>query len=130
MESFRPQLCRRWLVGPRPLVARLSSPRGSGGVGGNRMLLVTPEPASRVTWLEASSNLRNVNSASIAEADRLNGPAESLARRAKQKSAGGKMVLYSPNRSRQCRVKPMWSPRSVRSHEVGPLVDGSILHEE
>ena len=91
---------------------------------------MTPEPASWAAWMEVSPNLRNFNLASLAEVDRLDEPAESLAQRAKRRSAGGVMVVYSSKFGRQCRVKPMWSPRSVRSRRVGPLVDGSILHEE
>ena len=85
---------------------------------------------SRATWLIAPSNLRNVNRASLAEVDKLEDPSEYLAQRAKQVSAGGKMVVYSPETSRQRRVKGMWSPKSVRAHKVGTLVDGVITEEE
>ena len=64
------------------------------GVGGNRMPLLTPEPAPWALWLEVSPDLRNVNLATLAEVGRLDGPAESLSQRAKQKSAGGLMVVY------------------------------------
>ena len=91
---------------------------------------MAPEPVSRATWLTASPNLRNVNRASLAEVDKLVDPAESLAQRARQVSAGGKMAVYSPKTSRRRRVKDMWSPRSVRAHKVGPMVDGVIAEDE
>ena len=83
----------------------------AGGVGGNRLLLMAPEPVSWATWLTASSDLRNVNRASLAEVDKLEDPSESLAQRAKQVSAGGKMAVFSPKTSRQRKVKAMWSPK-------------------
>ena len=87
----------RWLPG---CPVRVSC----GGVGGNRMLLFTPEPASWVLWLEVSSNLRYVNLASLAEVDWLDDPAESPSQLAKQKSAGGVMAAYSSKNSAQCRA--------------------------
>ena len=93
----------RWFPGCPARVSR-------GGVGGNRMLLLTPEPASWALWLEVSSNLRYVNLASLAEVDRLDDPVESPLQRAKQKSAGGLMAAYSSRNSAQCRANPMWSP--------------------
>ena len=60
----------RWVPGCPVRVAR-------GGVGGNRLLLLTPGP---VTWElrpAATANLRNVNLASLAEVDKLNNPFES-----------------------------------------------------
>ena len=101
-----------------------------GGVGGNCMLLLTPEPASWCLWLEASSNLRNVNLASFAEVDMSDDPAESFSQRAKQKSAGGVMIAYSPKDNAQRRSNPMWSPKTMRSRRVGPSADGLILREE
>ena len=82
------------------------------------------------TWLTASSNLRNVNRASLAAVDKLEDPSKSLAQRAKQVSAGGKMVVYSPKTSCQRRVVDMWSPKSARAHKVGLMVDGSVAGEE
>ena len=113
----------RWLPG---CPVRVSC----GGVAGNRMLLLTPEPASRALCLEVSSNLRNVNLASLAEVDRIGDPAESLSQRAKQKSAGGLMAAYSPKISAQFRANPVWPPRSARLRKVGPLADGLIPQEE
>ena len=102
----------------------------AGGVGGNRLLLMAPEPVSWATWLTASSNLRNVIRASLAEVDKLDDPPESLAQRAKQVSAGGKMAVYSSKTSRQRQVKDIWSPKPVRAHRVGPMVDGVIMEGE
>ena len=85
---------------------------------------------SRATWLIAPSNLRNVNRASLAEVDKLEDPSEYLAQRAKQVSAGGKMVVYSPKTSRQRQVKDPWSPKSAGAHKVGPMVDGVTAGEE
>ena len=91
---------------------------------------MAPEPASWATWLTAPSNLRNVNRASLAEVDKLDDPSESLAQRAKQVSAGGKVVVYSSNTSRQRQGKDMWSPKSARAHKVGPTANGVIMGEE
>ena len=93
------------------------------------MLLLTPEPASWAPWLEVSPNLRNVNLASFAGADRSQ-RAESLSQRAKQKSAGGVTTVYSPRNNTQRRLNPMWPPMTVRSRKVGPLVGGLILRDE
>ena len=102
----------------------------AGGVGGNRLLLMVPEPASWATWLTASSNLRNVNRASLAEVDKSDDPSGSLAQRAKQVSAGGKMAVHPPKTSRQRRVKDIWSPKSAKARKVGPMVDGVIMEEQ
>ena len=91
---------------------------------------MAPEPVSRATWLTASSNLRNVNRASLAEGDKLEDPPEPLAQRAKQVSAGGKMMVYSPKTSRQRRATDTWSPKSARAHKVGPMADGVVAEEE
>ena len=101
-----------------------------GGVGGNRLLLLTPELVSWALWMEVSSNLRNVNFASLAEVDKLNDPQESLPQRAKQRSAGGMMVAYASKNNAPSMVSPMWSPSSVPERKVGPLVDGRIISEE
>ena len=53
-----------------------------GGVGGNRLSLLPPEPASWELRSEVTSNRRNVRLASMA-ADELKSPTESLAQRAK-----------------------------------------------
>ena len=112
----------RWLPGCPAHVS-------CGGVGGNRLILLTPEPASWDRWLEASANLRNVNLASLAEVDKLGEPSAPLPPRAKQKSPGGTMAVYAPKDSAQRRVNPTWPPRSVRKHEAGPCVDGLIFSE-
>ena len=99
-----------------------------GGVGGNRVLLLTPEPVSRDIWMAV--NLRNVNFASMAEVDKLGDPLESLPQRAKQKSAGGAAVAYASKNRAQRRANPMWSQSTARERKVGPLVDGQIVAEE
>ena len=113
----------RWFTG-RP--ARVMA----GGVGGNRVPLIVPEPAALATWLSVASNLRNVNLASLDEVDKLGDPSESLAQRAKQASAGGAMVVYLSKNSRQGSAKEMWSPKTIRDRNVGPLVDGMIAEAE
>ena len=60
-----------------------------GGVGGNRWLVMTPEPTSWDLCLWAPENRRNVKRVSLANVDKLKSPAESLPRRPKQPSAGG-----------------------------------------
>ena len=94
MEGLEPCL-RAW--GPwRPRLLGPGCPVrvGCGGVGGNRLLLMTPEPVSRDMWLAAPSNLRNVNFASLAEVGKLGMPLESSPQRAKQVSPGGTMVIH------------------------------------
>ena len=101
-----------------------------GGVGGNRLLLMAPEPVSWDLWLAVSSNLRNVNFASLAEVDKLGMPLESLFQRVKQAPSGETMVIHVPKNSAQCTVSPMWSLSTVRERGVGPLVGGQIVFEE
>ena len=60
----------------------------------------------------------------------LDDPSESLARRAEQASAGGKMAVFASKHSRQRSVKAMWSPKTVRARKVGPLVGGMIAEAE
>ena len=113
----------RWLPGCPVRVSR-------GGVGGNRLLLLTPDPASWDLWVDGSCNLRNVNFARLAEVDKLDDPAESLSHRAKQRSPSGAVAAYASKNSSQRRHNPAWPPRSVRVRKVRPLADGMILHEE
>ena len=101
-----------------------------GGVGGNRLLLLTLEPVSWGLWLEVSSNLRNVNFASLAEVDRLNDPPESASQRAKQKSAGGTTAVCASKNNAPCVANPPWSPSSAHGREVWPIVGGHIISEE
>ena len=98
----------RWVPG---CPVRLSC----GGVGGNRMLMLTPEPVSREPWLAVTVRHRNVNLASLAEVDKLNDPSESLSQRAKQKSAGGPTAAYSSKNSSPRGVNPVWSSRTART---------------
>ena len=101
-----------------------------GGVGGDRLLLMTPEPVSWDIWLAVLSNLRNVNFASLAEVDKLGAPLESLSQRAKQGPPGGTMAIYASKNSAQCTVGPMWLLDTVRQLGAGPLVGGQIVVEE
>ena len=101
-----------------------------GGVGGNRMLLLTPEPVPWDLLLAVTANQRDVNLACLEEVDKFNDPLESLPQRAKQKSAGGNMVAISPKNSMPRDVNPMWPSSAVRSSNVGPLVGGRVVNEE
>ena len=109
----------RWIPGC-PVRASL------GGVGGNRLLVLTPEPAPWELRPAATSNHRNVRLASMAAVDRLKSPTESLAHRAKQPSAGGNMLVYSPRNSSARELPLMWSPRTTRARGVGPPVNGIV----
>ena len=100
------------------------------GVGGNRMLLLTPEPVSWELWLAVTANQRNVNLASLEEADKFNDPLESLSQRAKRESAGGSISAYSSRNSSPCDVNPMWASGAACSRKLGPFVNGRIAHEE
>ena len=62
-----------WWISGRPVRVSL------GGVGGNRLLVLTPEPASWELWTAAASNHRNVRLASLAAVDELKSQMESLA---------------------------------------------------
>ena len=92
-----------------------------GGVDGNRLLLMAPEPVSWDLWLAVSSNLRDVNCASLSEVGKLGMPLESLSQRAKQVSPGGTMAIYASKNSAQCTASPTWSLSTARERGVGPL---------
>ena len=98
-------------------------------MGGNRLLLLKPERVSSKLWLAVTSNLRNVNFASLEEVDKLDDPSESLPQRAKQKSAGGQAAVYASKNSPQRAANPMWPSSTARARKVGPLVDGRIVAE-
>ena len=101
----------------------------SGGVAGNRLLLLTPEPVSWELRNAATSNPRNVRLASMAAVDMLKSQMESLAQRAKQPSPGGHMEGYSSKSTSQRELPPMWSPRTMRVRGVGPSVNGSVVED-
>ena len=115
---------------PRPLGPGCPARVACGGVDGNRLLLMAPEPVSWDLWLAVSSNLRDVNFASLAEVGKLGMPLESLSQRAKQVSPGGTMAIYASKNSAHCAVGPMWSLDTARQRGVGPLVGGQIVVEE
>ena len=79
-----------------------------GGVGGNRLLLLTPEPVPWDLWLAVTANQRDVNLACLVEVDKFNDPLESSPQRAKQNSAGGTIAAYSSKNSMPCEVNQMW----------------------
>ena len=57
--------------------------------------------------MEVSSDLRNESFASLAEVGRLGEPLESASQRARQKSAGGRLVAYAPENVAPRMVDPM-----------------------
>ena len=77
----------RWMSGG-PVRAAI------GGVGGNRWLLLVPEPVSAELRRSVSRNLRNVKMTHLAEVDRIGDAQVSLTQRAKQPSAGGAMTIF------------------------------------
>ena len=97
-----------------------------GGVGGNRWLVMTPEPISWELRLSASGNRRNVKGVSLAKVDELKSQLESLPQRPKQQSAGGDMVVYSSRSGARRDLPPLWSPQTMHFRGVGPSVNGSI----
>ena len=101
-----------------------------GGVGGNRLLLLTPEPVTWELWSAVMADLRNVNLASLEKVDGLDDPLESLPQRAKRKSVGGQMAVYASKNSPQCAFRPMWPTSTARARKMGPLVDGRVVAVE
>ena len=101
-----------------------------GGVGGNRLLVLTPEPASLEFRTAVTSNRRDVRLASFVAADELKSQTESLAQRAAQPSTGGNMSVYSSKNSSLRELPPTWSPRMMRARGVGPPVSGSAVEEK
>ena len=70
---------------------------------------MTPEPVAWERRSALTANQRNVNFASMEEMGKFNDPLESLSQRARRKSAGGTMVVYSSKNSMPCDVNQMWS---------------------
>ena len=101
-----------------------------GGVGGNRLLVLTPEPASWELRAKVTSNHRNVRLASFVAVDELKSPKGSLAQRATQPPASGNMAVCSSKNSAQFELPLMWSPRMIRTRGLGPFVNGNIVEEE
>ena len=92
-------------------------------------LLMVPEPITFELWSEVTSNLRNVGMGRLSEIDELGDPQESLARRAKQPSAGGQMMVYSSKSGTQRVVNPWQPPSPALGCKVRPLSTGGILAE-
>ena len=90
----------RWMSGG-PVRAAI------GGVGGNRWLLMAPEPVPAELWRLVSGNLRNVKMTRLTEVDRAGDAQTSLAQRAKQPSAGGTMTVSSPKTGTRRHVTPL-----------------------
>ena len=101
-----------------------------GGVGGNRLLVLTPEPASRDLWAAATSNHRNVRLASFVAVDEMKSPTESSAQGARHPSAGGNMAVYSSKNSAQFELPLMWTPRMIRTRGAGPFVNGNVVGQD
>ena len=109
----------RWMSGG-PVRAAI------GGVGGNRWLLMAPEPVSAELRRSVSGNLRNVKMTRLAEVDRIGDAQASLAQRAEQPSAGGAMTIFSPKSGTRRHVSPLGTEDSVREQNVDPAVpDGN-----
>ena len=89
----------RWMSGG-PVRAAI------GGIGGNRWLLMVPEPISADLWGSVSGNLRNVKLTCLSEIDRDGNAQLSLAQRAKQPSAGGAMMVFSSKTGSRRHVAP------------------------
>ena len=109
----------RWLSGG-PVRAAI------GGVGGNRWLLMAPEPVSAELWRAVSGNLRNVKMTLLTEVDRIGDTQVSLAQRAKQPSAGGVMTIFSSKSGTRRHVTPLGTEDSMREQDVDRAVpDGN-----
>ena len=100
-----------------------------GGVGGKRLLLLVPEPITSELWLEVNANLRNVKLARLSEVDEVGDSQESLSQQAKQPSAGGQMVVYSPKDGSQRAVLPMRPEGMARGRKLEQLSSDGIVGE-
>ena len=67
--------------------------------------------------------------ARVSEVDESSDSQESLSQRAKQLSAGGQMVVYSPKDGKQRAVNPMRPEGAVRGRKVEPLSSDGIVGE-
>ena len=93
-----------------------------GGVGGNRWLLMAPEPITAELWRSVTGNLRNVKMARLSEVDRIGDARVPLAQRAKQPSAGGAMAIYSPKTGMRRSVSPLGAEGDSREQGVEPVI--------
>ena len=103
----------RWMSGG-PVRAAI------GGVGGNRWLLMAPEPIPAELWKSVSGNLRNVKLTCLSDVDRVGDAQSSLAQRAKQPSAGGTMSVFSSKTGSRRHVIP-WGEASQGNAQVEDL---------
>ena len=89
-----------WVAGGKANVARRASGRRAriplGGVGGDRLLRMNPEPVIRPTWQAVVGNHRNAQGLLFEYAGAHGATVARLAKRAKPPSAGGEMVVFSP----------------------------------
>ena len=99
-----------------------------GGVGGNRWLLMVPEPIPAELWKSVSGNLRNVKLTCLSDVDRAGDAQSSLAQRAKQPSAGGTMSVFSSKTGSRRHVIP-WSEANQGSAQVEDLSQGGNAGE-
>ena len=93
------------------------------------MLLMVPEPITFELRSEVSANLRNVRLGRLPEVDDLGDPQHSFVSRAKQPSAGGRMVVYSSKSGTQRVVNPWQTPSPALGRKVQPLSEGGIPAE-
>ena len=97
-----------------------------GGIGGNRWLLMVPEPVTAEVWRAVSGNLRNAKMTRLEDVDRLGDAQVSLAERAKQLSAGGSMTIFSSRTGARRQVIPWGNELNAREQAlVSNECDGS-----
>ena len=90
------------------------------------MLLMVPEPITFELRSGVTANLRNVRLDCLSEIDDRGDPQQSLVSRAKQPSAGGRMIVYSPKSGTQRAVEPWQSPNLALGRKAQPLSEGGI----
>ena len=95
------------------------------GVGGDRWLVEVREPISWELRSSVSEKHLNVERVSLVKVDKLQSHMESSSQRSEQPSAGGDMAAYSSKSGAKRDSLPLWSPRAMRIHGVGPSVNGS-----
>ena len=98
-----------------------------GGIGGNRWLLMVPEPVTAEVWRAVSGNLRNAKMTRLEDVDRLGDAQVSLAERAKQLSAGGSMTIFSSRTGSRRQVMPWGNELNAREQAlVSNGCEGSV----
>ena len=93
------------------------------------MLLMVPGPITFELRSGVTANLRNVRLDCLSEIDECGDPRQSLASRAKQPSAGGRMIVYSPKSGTQRVVEPWQSPSPASGPKAQPPSEGGIPAE-